>query len=109
MLTQAFGTYIGLGLHAVVIGHVVVAIPYTILTVLPLLEFTLAALWSGLAAGKAAAETLKALGGVGGALARAAAADPRDQRRRKPRRGRPRHPRPGPLGAARGRLKGALA
>ena len=38
VLTQAFGAYIGLGLHAVVIGHVVVAIPYTILTVLPLLE-----------------------------------------------------------------------
>lgn len=38
VLSEAFGFYIGLGLHAVVIGHVVVAIPYTILTVLPLLE-----------------------------------------------------------------------
>ena len=38
VLTKAFGTYIGLGLHAVVIGHVVVALPYTILAILPLLE-----------------------------------------------------------------------
>jgi spermidine/putrescine transport system permease protein len=38
VLTSSFGVYIGLGLHAVVIGHVVVALPYTILTVLPLLE-----------------------------------------------------------------------
>ena len=30
--------YIGLGLHAIVIGHVVVTLPYTILTILPLLE-----------------------------------------------------------------------
>ena len=32
------GVYIGLGLHAVVIGHVVVSLPYTILTIMPLLE-----------------------------------------------------------------------
>jgi spermidine/putrescine transport system permease protein len=38
VLTQSFGIYIGLGLHAVVIGHVVVALPYTILTIMPLLE-----------------------------------------------------------------------
>jgi spermidine/putrescine transport system permease protein len=38
VLTQSFGFYFGLGLHSVVIGHVVVALPYTILTVMPLLE-----------------------------------------------------------------------
>jgi spermidine/putrescine transport system permease protein len=38
VLTDAFGVYIGLGLHSVIIGHVVVALPYTILTILPLLE-----------------------------------------------------------------------
>ena len=38
VLTETFGLYIGLGLHSVVIGHVVVALPYTILTILPLLE-----------------------------------------------------------------------
>jgi spermidine/putrescine transport system permease protein len=32
------GVYIGLGLHAVVIGHVVVSLPYTVLTTMPLLE-----------------------------------------------------------------------
>jgi spermidine/putrescine transport system permease protein len=37
-LTAAFGSYIGFGLHTVVIGHVVVSLPYTILTVMPLLE-----------------------------------------------------------------------
>jgi spermidine/putrescine transport system permease protein len=37
-LTAAFGTYIGLGLHAVVVGHVVVSLPFTILTIMPLLE-----------------------------------------------------------------------
>jgi spermidine/putrescine transport system permease protein len=37
-LTAWFGIYIGLGLHAIVIGHVVVALPYTVLTILPLLE-----------------------------------------------------------------------
>ena len=38
VLAESFGVYIGLGLHSVVIGHVVVALPYTILTILPLLE-----------------------------------------------------------------------
>jgi spermidine/putrescine transport system permease protein len=38
LLTDWFGVYIGLGLHAIVIGHVVVTLPYTILTILPLLE-----------------------------------------------------------------------
>lgn len=37
-LTNTFGVYIGLGLHAVVIGHVVVSLPYAILTIMPLLE-----------------------------------------------------------------------
>jgi spermidine/putrescine transport system permease protein len=37
-LTVTMGTYIGLGLHSVAIGHVVVALPYTILTITPLLE-----------------------------------------------------------------------
>jgi spermidine/putrescine transport system permease protein len=37
-LTSIAGIYIGLGLHAVVIGHVVVSLPYVILTVMPLLE-----------------------------------------------------------------------
>ncbi len=32
------GSYIGLGLHAVVVGHVVVSLPYTVLTIMPLLE-----------------------------------------------------------------------
>jgi spermidine/putrescine transport system permease protein len=38
LLTNAFGVYIGLGLHSIVIGHVVVSLPYTVLTILPLLE-----------------------------------------------------------------------
>jgi len=38
ILSETMGLYIGLGLHSVVIGHVVVAIPYTILTIMPLLE-----------------------------------------------------------------------
>jgi spermidine/putrescine transport system permease protein len=38
VLTAWIGSYIGLGLHAVVVGHVVVALPYTILAILPLLE-----------------------------------------------------------------------
>lgn len=38
LLTETFGVYFGLGLHAVVIGHVVVSLPYTILTIMPLLE-----------------------------------------------------------------------
>ncbi|HVH53765.1 MAG TPA: ABC transporter permease subunit [Actinomycetota bacterium] len=37
-MTARVGVYIGLGLHAIVIGHVVVALPCTILTILPLLE-----------------------------------------------------------------------
>jgi len=37
-LTNAFGVSIGLGLHAVVVGHVVVSLPYTILVIMPLLE-----------------------------------------------------------------------
>ncbi len=37
-LTATTGTYFGLGLHSIIIGHVVVAIPYTILTIMPLLE-----------------------------------------------------------------------
>lgn len=32
------GTYLDVGMHAVIVGHVVVALPYTILTILPLLE-----------------------------------------------------------------------
>ncbi len=38
VLKQVAGVYIGLGLHAVVIGHVVVTLPYVILTIMPLLE-----------------------------------------------------------------------
>jgi spermidine/putrescine transport system permease protein len=38
ILRQTAGVYIGLGLHAVVIGHVVVTLPYVILVILPLLE-----------------------------------------------------------------------
>jgi spermidine/putrescine transport system permease protein len=37
-LVATTGTYIGLGLHAVVIGHVVVSLPYTVLTIMPMLE-----------------------------------------------------------------------
>jgi spermidine/putrescine transport system permease protein len=37
-LTETTGYFIGLGLHAVVIGHVVVSLPYTILTIMPLLD-----------------------------------------------------------------------
>jgi spermidine/putrescine transport system permease protein len=37
-LSETTGYFIGLGLHAVVIGHVVVSLPYTILTIMPLLE-----------------------------------------------------------------------
>jgi len=37
-LTDSFGVYIGLGLHAVIVGHVVVSLPYTILTIMPLME-----------------------------------------------------------------------
>ena len=35
-LTDTMGFYIGLGLHAVVIGHVVVSLPFTVLTIVPL-------------------------------------------------------------------------
>jgi spermidine/putrescine transport system permease protein len=38
VLADTTGYVIGLGLHAVVIGHVVVSLPYTILTIMPLLE-----------------------------------------------------------------------
>ncbi len=38
VLIEATGFFIGLGLHSVVIGHVVVSLPYTILTTMPLLE-----------------------------------------------------------------------
>jgi len=38
LLTRVAGVYFGLGLHAVVIGHVVVSLPYVILTIMPLLE-----------------------------------------------------------------------
>jgi spermidine/putrescine transport system permease protein len=37
-LRATTGTYIGLGLHAVIIGHVVVSLPYAVLTIMPLLE-----------------------------------------------------------------------
>ena len=37
-LTATTGNYIGLGLHAVIIGHVVVSLPYTVLAIMPLLE-----------------------------------------------------------------------
>jgi spermidine/putrescine transport system permease protein len=38
LLSSATGQYIGLGLHAIVVGHVVVSLPYTVLTIIPLLE-----------------------------------------------------------------------
>jgi spermidine/putrescine transport system permease protein len=38
LLTDTMGVYIGLGLHAVVIGHVVVSLPFVVLTIVPLLE-----------------------------------------------------------------------
>ena len=38
VLASSTGYVIGLGLHAVVIGHVVVSLPYTMLTIMPLLE-----------------------------------------------------------------------
>jgi spermidine/putrescine transport system permease protein len=38
ILAESTGYFIGLGLHSVVIGHVVVSLPYTILTIMPLLE-----------------------------------------------------------------------
>jgi spermidine/putrescine transport system permease protein len=38
ILKATAGIYFGLGLHAVVIGHVVVTLPYVILVIMPLLE-----------------------------------------------------------------------
>ena len=38
VMIQLTGTYLDVGMHAVIIGHVVVALPYTILVILPLLE-----------------------------------------------------------------------
>jgi spermidine/putrescine transport system permease protein len=38
VLTDCCGFYIGLGLHSIVIGHVVIAIPYTILVIMPRLQ-----------------------------------------------------------------------
>jgi len=38
ILTETMGVYMGLGLHAIAIGHVVVSLPYTILTIVPRLE-----------------------------------------------------------------------
>jgi len=38
VLASTTGQIIGLGLHAVVIGHVVVSLPFTVLTIMPLLE-----------------------------------------------------------------------
>jgi spermidine/putrescine transport system permease protein len=38
ILAPTFGVVIGLGIHAIVIGHVVVALPYAILTLVPRLE-----------------------------------------------------------------------
>jgi spermidine/putrescine transport system permease protein len=37
-LTALFGLYVGLGTHAIVIGHVVLSLPFVILTVVPRLE-----------------------------------------------------------------------
>jgi spermidine/putrescine transport system permease protein len=37
-LIPRFGIYLGLGIHAIVIGHVVVSLPYTLLTIAPRLE-----------------------------------------------------------------------
>jgi spermidine/putrescine transport system permease protein len=37
-LRSTTGTYIGLGLHSVIIGHVVVSLPYAVLVIMPLLE-----------------------------------------------------------------------
>ncbi|HLB63132.1 MAG TPA: ABC transporter permease [Actinomycetota bacterium] len=38
LLTDALGIYFGLGVHSIVIGHVVVSLPYAILTIVPRLE-----------------------------------------------------------------------
>jgi spermidine/putrescine transport system permease protein len=37
-LIPRFGVYLGLGVHAIVVGHVVVSLPYTILTIAPRLD-----------------------------------------------------------------------
>ena len=37
-LIPRFGVFFGLGVHAIVVGHVVVSLPYTILTIAPRLE-----------------------------------------------------------------------
>lgn len=37
-LSETTGYFIGLGLHSVVIGHVVVSLPYAMLTIMPLLQ-----------------------------------------------------------------------
>jgi spermidine/putrescine transport system permease protein len=38
LLKDALGVYFGLGIHSIVIGHVVVSLPYAILTIVPRLE-----------------------------------------------------------------------
>ena len=38
VMAATTGSYIGLGLHAVVVGHVVVSLPYAVLTIMPLLQ-----------------------------------------------------------------------
>ena len=38
VLSETTGRDIGLGLHSIIIGHVVVSLPYTVLTVMPMLE-----------------------------------------------------------------------
>lgn len=35
LLTETMGVYIGLGIHAIVIGHVVISLPYSILVMVP--------------------------------------------------------------------------
>jgi spermidine/putrescine transport system permease protein len=37
-LIPRFGVFLGLGTHAIVVGHVVVSLPYTILTIAPRLD-----------------------------------------------------------------------
>jgi spermidine/putrescine transport system permease protein len=39
LLIPRFGVFFGLGVHAIVVGHVVVSLPYTILTIAPRLEW----------------------------------------------------------------------
>jgi spermidine/putrescine transport system permease protein len=38
ILTDAFGVFIGLGLHTIVIGHIVISLPYTVLVIMPRLQ-----------------------------------------------------------------------